>query len=254
MGLASKEEILELERLMIQYPEIKQAVTETEDALLGYVQLNAEEAPAGTKEKIRNALFPEPVGPQRDIDPVKALHGKSKGSGKARLWAYISIAASLLFVISIGYHFISIASYKKKIAALQQQNLELAAQNKTFMAQIQRANESFQTLANPDLKSILLSGVAGHEANQALVYWNHTTNEVYLMLTALPKLPPGKQYQLWAIVDGKPISAGLYDDQSEQGLQKMVSIGDAEMFAITIENEGGSKEPSMDQMVVAGKV
>src|SRR5690606_20870899 len=157
-------------------------------------------------------------------------------------------------MISIGYHFISITSYKKQIAILQHQNLQLIVQNKTFMAQVQQTNKEVKTLANPDLKSILLTGVAGHESNQALLYRNNTMNEVYLMLTGLPNLSPGKQYQLWAIVDGKPVSAGLYDYQSDKSIQKMISIQDAEMFAITIENEGGSKQPTMDQMVVAGKV
>jgi hypothetical protein len=34
----------------------------------------------------------------------------------------------------------------------------------------------------------------------------------------------------------------------------MLVIERAEMFAITIENRGGSEQPTLDQMVVAGKV
>ena len=86
-----------------------------------------------------------------------------------------------------------------------------------------------------------------------MLYWDGATGDVYVNLNTMPAAPPGKQYQLWAIVDGKPVDAGMYDNNSSIALHKMKTIPKAEMFAVTIENAGGSPTPTLDQMVVAGK-
>jgi hypothetical protein len=50
----------------------------------------------------------------------------------------------------------------------------------------------------------------------------------------LPAPALGKQYQLWAIVDGKPVDAGIISLQKEiYKIQKMKSFGSAQAFAIT---------------------
>jgi anti-sigma-K factor RskA len=98
-------------------------------------------------------------------------------------------------------------------------------------------------------------GVAPDAA--AKIFWMKNTGEVYVDPSNLPELQPGKQFQLWAIVDGKPVDAGMILT-SKQGdkyrIQKMRSFGKAEAFAITIEKAGGSPTPTMDQMVVMGKM
>jgi hypothetical protein len=61
---------------------------------------------------------------------------------------------------------------------------------------------------------------------------------VYLSSVKLPVAPEGKQYQLWAIVDGKPVDAGLLDNP--ETFEKMKSLGNAQAFAISLEAKGGS--------------
>ena len=70
----------------------------------------------------------------------------------------------------------------------------------------------------------------------------------------MPKAPEGKEYQLWAIVDGKPVDLGMYDENNSQKLQAMKTISKPQAFAITLENKGGSPTPTMEQMYVLGNV
>ena len=56
---------------------------------------------------------------------------------------------------------------------------------------------------------IQMNGIKGKEKNTATVYWDTRTKEVYLIPANMEKVPEGKQYQLWAIVDGKPVDAGI---------------------------------------------
>ncbi len=87
------------------------------------------------------------------------------------------------------------------------------------------------------------------------IFWMKNTGDVYVDPTNLPQAPDGKQYQLWAIVDGKPVDAGMIS--TEKGfyhIQKMKSFGKAQAFAITMEKKGGSPTPTMDQMIVQAKI
>ncbi len=65
---------------------------------------------------------------------------------------------------------------------------------------------------------------------------------------------PDKQYQLWAIVNGKPVDAGTFDMGEGVSFVKLKTIPKAEAFAITLEKRGGSETPTMNAMFVMGNV
>ncbi len=88
----------------------------------------------------------------------------------------------------------------------------------------------------------------------ATVFWNTESKAVYLLVNQLPKPATGKQYQLWAIADGKPVDAGIFELGEGITFIKLKTIAKAEAFAITLEKKGGSETPTMDAMYVMGKV
>ena len=69
----------------------------------------------------------------------------------------------------------------------------------------------------------------------------------------MPAAPQGMQYQLWAIVDGKPVDAGVFD-VATSGLLKMKTLDGAVAFAVTIEPRGGRPSPTLETMQVIGNV
>ena len=75
-----------------------------------------------------------------------------------------------------------------------------------------------------------------------------------LSVQDLKELAQENQYQLWAIIDGKPVDAGVFDNNFT-GLLKMKDIGaGAATFAVTIEPRGGRQTPTLETMQVAGNV
>ncbi len=58
--------------------------------------------------------------------------------------------------------------------------------------------------------------------SKATVYWNTVSKDVYVLQNSMPKAPSGKQYQLWAIVNGKPVDAG------HAGRLRTIALQDAE--------------------------
>ena len=96
-------------------------------------------------------------------------------------------------------------------------------------------------------------GVENHPNMLADVYW-HTSKKVFLEMKNLPAAPSGKQYQLWAIVDGKPVDMGMYSAKADSTVQEMKSVDNAQAFAITLEKEGGNPTPTMEEMYVMGTI
>jgi anti-sigma-K factor RskA len=74
-------------------------------------------------------------------------------------------------------------------------------------------------------------------------------------MSGLPPLAESKQYQLWAIVDGKPVDLGMLPNEKQESLLlRMKDVSEPQAFAITIEPKGGSARPTLDQMIVLGKI
>jgi anti-sigma-K factor RskA len=164
-------------------------------------------------------------------------------------WKNFAIAASLLFLVSIGanlYWMNSQAEINEKMV-----KLESEAQSKNVA--MQNMQQKLDIVANPDMKKIVLAGVDKHPQSKATVLWDTSSKDVYLNVNSLPKAPEGMQYQLWAIADGKPVSAGMYSEDKD-GRIALSNIPDAQVFAITLEKKGGSEVPTMENMYVMGGV
>jgi len=256
LGLASAEEAAELEALAVQYPGIKQAV----DAFASLIQSNISEdgitPPAELKQQIMDALEDEFEEPKMVIIPAETPVPVSQPAKVVQIttpgaWRYIAVAASILLVVSAGFNYF----YYDKYSSVSNDYEALLNNQKTLQAYQTKYNSLQQTVnifQDSAMHVVKMGGVKGREGDVATVYWDTRTKDVYVYVNKLPQAPTGKQYQLWAIVDGKPVDAGLIGDCD--GVCKMKNIPTAQMFAVTLEKEGGSPQPTFDQMYVAGKI
>ena len=152
-------------------------------------------------------------------------------------------------------HYFNYNKYYNKYQSASRE-LQLAQQK---IDQQNQANAAMKTdidvMTDKNSQPVVLKGTPHAPDALAKIYWMKTTGDVYVDPTNLPGVPSGKQYQLWAIVDGKPVDAGMIS--TEKGIyhiQKMKSFGHAEAFAITLEKTGGSPTPTMDEMYVISKI
>ena len=109
---------------------------------------------------------------------------------------------------------------------------------------------------DPSFKVIKLQGTPKHSTASMLVAFSPTKKEVMIDMAdlQLPENDLAHQYQLWALVGGKPVSLGVFDKSTADTaeMKKMQSIALAQAFAVTLEPKGGSVNPTMDQMMVIG--
>jgi anti-sigma-K factor RskA len=274
LGVTTVGESAEVERLALEYPEIQAEIESVSNTFENYALQFEKEPPAFLKDKIKAQLFSEPISADRfqaavhggqttvaneqiagdsgqlsvnseqltvnskNIDEntreIVSLDGVS-----APQRSIFSMAASwVLLALSIGGNIWFFSNWKnseEKLVALETQNQVLAQEGKALKASYQ---EEVTILQNPDFEVITLAGQADYPKAKALVYFDKNKKEVYLSAMKLPKAPTGKQYQLWAFVNGKPVDAGLIDENGN--ILKMKSFDKVEAFAISLEETGGS--------------
>ena len=256
LGIASDEEVRELESLSVLHPEINATVEEYRQALEEFSTLHKIAPPPGLKEEIWSALEKESGTTQSQAEKSNVV-SFPPNRGKRKAYVAPLAAAVVLLIGSLLLNFVfwnRSKSNEAELASMKTKQEKMLADNQGFQQQLLRAQQHFQMLLDPAVKSITLAGVGNHTDNSAMIFWDSRTKEVYLSLKNMPPPPSGKQYQLWAIVDGKPVDAGVYALQQKEAMQKMKVIPVAEMFAITLEKEGGSPTPTLEEMFVAGKV
>jgi hypothetical protein len=73
----------------------------------------------------------------------------------------------------------------------------------------------------------------------ATVYWDTSSHDVWLLANNLPAPQSEMQYQLWALLDGKPIDLGMldYDLKQKKLLVRMKNASGAQAFAVTLEKK-----------------
>ncbi len=247
LGIANADEVAELHRLRLLYPEIAIAVEQAEQ----WLKDTAPQVPVTPhiKDRLLQTLQ------QEFTDPAPAPTVELPERSVLSLNKYLVAASLTLLVTSIAFN---VYIYKKytKVAndniTLQVQQLNLLADNRTYQARLTALHNNMQLMAAPGMIKVSMPGIAGKENNLATVYWDTHTKNVYLIASSLPPAPAGKQYQLWALVDGKPVDAGMLDNCD--GLCQLKPVQQAQAFAITLEKEGGSPIPDLTQLYVMGKV
>lgn len=260
LGFSSDQERREVECMSSIYPEIKTELASIQKVLESYSESIAVKAPAGVKDAIMKRIA------TIEQEKVSKLSVEKNDTKTAKVIAMqpstnrwkISAVASVLVIVGLSlvlyFQVDQNRTIKSNLAQLEKDN---GLQNN----RLNELNDSLlqsQTLKNwildQQTQEIKLAATGYLPNSEARVFWNAAKTELILISDSLPKPVSGKQYQLWAIADGTPVDMGVLPiEQSVSGLIK-VNANNVQAFAITLENEGGSKVPTLDQMVVVGTI
>jgi anti-sigma-K factor RskA len=185
------------------------------------------EATAASLALTTDPVEPSPEVRDRILKSVSAV--VPFASSKRNLWNSLGSLGSIAAVILFAALIIS-------VIVLWQQNRTLRQQN-----------EIYQLLTAPGTRVAELSGT--NEATGATAKLAYDKNgRAMLIADGLPRAPEGKEYQLWFIVDNKPLPGktfapdsrghGLIRDQVPEAARKQA------VFAITLEPAGGRSAPT----------
>ena len=256
MGLLNADEAREVEQNRKQYPEIDEEIRKIEAGLEGYARMHATSPPESLKEQIWEQLEKET---QTYVNAPREAVIRQMPVERGSMFLYLAAASIILLVGSVIGNFYLYGRWKNtenELTAATNEKSVLAQDLKTSKASYQLASDELSIVRNPTNKVVKMTGLPVAPQATAIVYWDSTAGRTYIDPATLPVPPAGKQYQLWAIADGKPVDAGVFDvNEQEKGIQPVKAVKNAQLFAVTLEPTGGVSQPNASSvMYVAGKL
>jgi anti-sigma-K factor RskA len=242
LGELSDMERIQVEKDLGQYPELRgelRKIEQTQEDLL-----------------MASAIAPHPSLKNKIIDRIS-----SEPARKVIQISFWKFAAAASVTIAIVSTFMAIdyrmrwKESESSLTSLIAERQQLAQNYNQVNDRVSRMENDLKVMDNPKFQRVIMASTTKENPDaMASVYWNSSSNEVYLRIQNLKELARDQQYQLWAIIDGKPVDAGVFDG-NVAGLIKMKEISKgAATFAVTIESRGGKSSPTLETMQVAGQV
>lgn len=256
LGDGNPEERAQVEQMSAAHPAVKAELREIENALELYAVENAVEPSEQHRHKVLNSLLTnfadDSTFRSKNIDAetkVVALPKRSTGN----FYKYAFAASIALLIGSLA----ALYSTYNKLQKSNKQLIVLNSQNTKFSKTINNMDEELDVFRDTTFKLLKLKGTAKMPSAQMTVAWSPVKKKVMIDMVGmqLPENDARHQYQLWALVNGKPVDLGVFDkakaDSVDMKLMKPVDLAGA--FAVTLEPRGGSVNPTMSEMMVIGQ-
>ena len=250
MGLTTAEETAEVAQWAQQYSEVAAEIEAIQSGLEEYAQAHAIVPDASVKEKIFASINKEKLTPVVNLKTTD--HVQAKVITISPVWKYVAAASIVLLVGSAILNYTFYNKYKSANSELALTQTELQQQKDLADGM----HNDMGVMTNKNAMPVSLAPMPDVPDAAARIYWMQNTKEVYIDPSNLPKAPAGKQYQFWAIVDGKPVNGGIITTEingKTVHVQKMKSFGSAQAFAVSLEDAGPEK-PVPTKVMVMGKL
>ena len=246
-GALSPEENLEVQHYAIQYPEIRKEIEEIEKAVLELTKAASPRMPQDGFAKIKAEID--------DVIPFTPEGSKTKRTP----WGnYLGWAASILLAIGLFWMYSENAKLKSEIELTNQEKQSLENILSETQEEVTTTESLLEDIRDKDVTVIALGGQTVSPESYAKAYWNKEEQKVIIDAKGLPEPPDGFTYQVWSLKLNPltPTSIGLLDDFASQGtkLFTLENANESEAFGITLEPEGGSETPTLEQLYTLGAV
>ena len=228
LGALLEEERLEIERYLAAHPDLQAEMEElsTVAGLLAFSVLEQEPSP-DLRRRIMDTVEAEAVQP-RSSQPRSWL---------SRLWEAVGprdLALAGAAVLAIGLFSWGML--------LQGEVRDLQGRVQSLQSQPQDQSQGPQMIA---------LGGAGTEQGVRAALVTLKDDRAVLVAENMPPAPEGKTYQIWVIKGDTPKPSGLFEPKGDSIAAVVENpVEGADAVAVTVEPEGGSKEPTTDPMLV----
>lgn len=256
LGTLPEAKAQEVSLLIEKYPQLEEEVQGIEAALFAYSSAFA--AGQEPQEDLLTAALSQL--PETPVTPTPEIQESDTPETPTRSLSifqrYASIAAAVLLLFSVGLNLFFYSKWQttyQELTTIQDQNNQILADTETLKARLNASDDFLAQIGDPSSRNITLNGLEIAPESGVVISWNADSRKVLLVRQNLPPAPTDFQYQLWAIVDGKPVSAGLLEGSGSQFMSQLAA-GEPIAFAITLEQKGGSETPTLDKMYVYGEL
>lgn len=253
LGQVSDQERREVECMSKIYPEIKDELVKCQHALEMVAKSSAISPPTELKGQIL-----------RKIKSVKQEKGDLEGkviamdvnkSDEQKL-SLTKIAAVLIIAILSGVLMFQISQSGKLSSDAELAKQEILESQKKIAelnVQVDELKKDNNIIFSSSTTQIKLAATDFQPAAEVRIFYNKNLKEAVMVSDKLDEPGELNQYQLWAIADGVPVDLGVIS----KGVDKekfSVNIDQIDAFAITLEKNGGVESPTLENLVVIGKL
>ncbi len=241
LGLCTLVEKAELELLRKTDAALDEAIIQFEIQFENEMMSNASLPDAATDNKILTAID------SLKYIPVLPINSFKEKTNTYKWLRPVAAAVILLLSSSVVFNYILYSKNKK-------QEQELTSRNNNNVPLTLPVTD-YNILKNPTITPVAMYGVGYHAICRCTMFWDKKTGKVYIMIHHLPKSSNDEDYQLWANVDGKPVSVGIINDTIRDRFIEMSNMPTgATSFIVTLEKAGGAAVPTEDEIYLKGTI
>lgn len=252
MTAYSRDELMELAPLFAIGATTPDETAAVEAALRADPQLAAEVAAFREVSTVMGASTPVTPSPALRAEllaavarPVVASPATRRASvpslARRPAWVPAALAASLIAAVGLGVNSLrlrdELAEVRASVAALD--------------TRLQTRERTLNTLleAERDLRVVYLQSEAGVTGPGIQFFWNTKQGRAVAHVFRLQSAPAGHDYQIWALVDGKPVSLSVFNSDAEgHALVEQFTLpgttAGVSAVLVSVEPKGGSPQPT----------
>ena len=248
-GALTEAESYEVSQTLKEHPEVRKEVEEIEVALQRLSSSAAPYNPEAVLASIRQKL----------TDKGDRGVVRMEKESTATPWvSYIGWAASILLLAGLFFLFEDNNDLREQLNAEQVRSANMEQQIADAREDANKSEELLAVLRDKNISKVQLQGQGDFSEAYAAVYWNEENDKAYIDAKELPEPPRGKVYQVWSLKLNPltPTSIGLLDqyEKDDNKIFELANANESQAFGITLEPEGGSESPTMEQLYVLGAV
>lgn len=244
-GLLSEKENEEIHRYADVYPEIRKEIEAIEAVVLQLTKSTSPGMPNTAFDAIRSHT-------NDDVVPLNT---------KTPVFSYLGWAASLLFAAGMLWMYLENGKLNTEVKVVEQERQTLKEQLdglEETLANNEETKRLLNALRSKEIEVVALDGQNVAPTTYAKVYWNKKEQKVYVDAQGLPEPPEGYDYQVWSLTlePLAPTSIGVLSNFEVNSTRvfELQNDNTSEAFGITLEPEGGSETPNLEQLYTLGTV
>lgn len=274
-GALTEQEMHEVEHNAQLYPEVKQELDEIEASFFNLANELHRGPRASLKDEILKNVKLQSVGqkilPKEEkkiaspVNEVPTLETKKEeakivsiapsSKGNYRMAFAASIALLIASLAGLGITWNNWSQAQEELANMKVRLEESTTQYASLNTTYKEEQKIMESLRSPMVMKLKLAGQAISPTSEAMVHWDKASKKVMVDPMNLPMTDDLHDYQVWAIVNGKPVDLGVFSPgNNDMNMYEMKSVDAPQAFAITLERKGGSETPTMEEMYVMGKI
>lgn len=254
MGELSPDEKLQVEAMALQHPAIKAELAEIERSMELFAGEHEIEPAPELRSRVLNSILTNLADdrtfrtkePTSREAPVVAMRQPSS----INIYKYAFAACLALLLVSV----VALYNVYNKLQSTNQQLVVLNTQNQRFSKTVSMQDEQLTVFRDTAYQIMRLPGTGKTPKASMAIAWSPTKKKVIIDMATmnLPANDAEHQYQLWAIVAGKPVDLGVFDARPDStGIMKVMKpVDKPQAFAVTLEKKGGVTSPTMANMTV----